>query len=108
MSVACRSAVGPTSGTSDAALFGRAATVVRDRGHIADDRDFQADGLDGADGGLTTSAWAFHADFDLLEAMAHRLAAGVLGDHLRGVSGALAGALEAALAGARPADDRTA
>jgi hypothetical protein len=60
--------------------------------------------LDGADGRFAAATGAVHADFDLAEAVAHRLAAGILRDHLRGVRGALARALEANLAGAAPAE----
>ena len=78
---------------------------MRHGGDVADDGDFEADGLDGADGGFAAGAGALDADFDFLQAVAHGLAAGILRDHLRGVGGALARALEAALAGAGPADD---
>ena len=45
--------------------------------------------------------------FDFFKTVPHGLAAGVLRDHLRGVGGALARALEATLAGAGPADRRS-
>ena len=90
---------------SDAALFRRAAAIVRDGGDIADDADLQADGLDGADGRFTTCAGTLDADFDFLQTVAHGLAAGILRDHLGGVGGAFAGALEADFASAGPADD---
>jgi len=35
---------------SDATLFGRSATVVRHRGHVADDGEIEADGLQRTDG----------------------------------------------------------
>ena len=91
---------------SNAALFGRAAAIVGNGGDVPDDADFQANGLNGAHGGFATGAGTFDADFDFLQAVAHGLAAGILGNHLRGVGGALAGAFEAALAGARPSDGR--
>ena len=78
-----------------------------DWGDVFDDTDFEADGLDGADGGFTTGTWAFDADFDFFEAVTHGLAAGVLGDHLGGVGGAFAGAFEATLASAGPTDGST-
>src|SRR6185436_18229095 len=62
-----------------------------------------ADGGDGAHGGFASGTGAFDTDFSLAESVAHRLTAGILGNHLRGVSGALAAALEAHLAGAAPA-----
>ena len=77
---------------------------MRDWGDVFDDADFEADGLDGADSGFATGAWAFDADFDFLETVTHGLAAGVLGDHLGGVGGAFAGAFEATLASAGPTD----
>ena len=46
----------------------------------------------------------FHPHFDFPETVAHRLLAGILGDHLRGVGRALARALKAAFAGAGPAN----
>ena len=67
-------------------------------------RDFQADRLQGADGGFTAGAGTFDADFDFAHAVRHRLAGGILGDLLRGVSGALARAFETDAAGARPAE----
>ena len=48
---------------------------------------------------------AFYANLDFSEPVAHCLLAGILGDHLRGVGGALARALETAFARARPSDD---
>ena len=75
--------------------------------HIGDGGDLQTDGLHRTHGGLTTRTWALHADFDLLEAVTHRLAAGILADDLTGVGGALAATLEVELAGGGPADDVT-
>jgi hypothetical protein len=83
---------------SDAALFRRTAAVVRNRRDIADDGDIESDGLHGADGGFTTRAWTFDANFDFLETVAHGLAAGILRGHLGGVGGAFARAFESTLA----------
>src|SRR5204863_9149730 len=91
----------------NAALFWGTAAVVRNGRDVADDGDVEADGLNGTDGRFAAGARAFHADFDFLKAMTHSLAAGILGHHLRGISGAFARALEAAFAGARPADHMT-
>ena len=72
--------------------------------HVFDRADFQADGLQRADGGFTAGAGTFDADFDFLHAVRHRLAGGVLRDLLRGVGRALARAFETDAAGAGPAD----
>ena len=63
---------------------------MRHRGDVADHGDFQPDGLERANGRLASGTRAFDAHFDFLEAMAHRLTAGILGCHLRRVRGALA------------------
>ena len=55
--------------SSDAALLGRTAAVVRHGGDVADDRHFQADGLERADSRFAAGAGAFDADFDFLEAV---------------------------------------
>src|SRR6185369_7318073 len=80
------------------------AAVVRHGRHIFDHADLKAHGLDRTHRGFTSGARTFHTDFHFLQSVAHRLAAGVLRDHLRGVSGALARAFKAALAGTGPAD----
>src|ERR1017187_1630164 len=87
---------------SDAAFLARAAAVVRHRRHVLDGTDFQADGLKRANRGFTTGARTFDADFNFLHAVGHRLTGGVLRDHLRGVSRALARAFETHATGARP------
>src|SRR5215831_8450815 len=88
-----------------AALLARTAAVVRHGGHILDRADFQTDRLQRADGGFTAGAGTFDADFDFLQAVGHRLAGGVLRNHLRGVSRAFARALETDAAGGAPADE---
>ena len=84
-----------------------AAAVVWGGGDVSDDGDFDAEGLHSTYSGLTARAGATEADFGLAEAVAHGLAAGVLGDDLGGVGGAFAGAAKAHLAGAGPADHIT-
>ena len=81
---------------------------MRNGGDIFDDADLQADGLNGAHGGFAAGAGALDAHLDFLQAVAHRLAAGILGNHLCRIRGTLARAFEAALAGAGPADDMAA
>ena len=73
-------------------------------GDILDGRDFQADGLEGADGGFTAGTGAVHTDLELAHAVGHGLAGGILGGLLRGKRRALAGALEADASGRAPAD----
>ena len=74
------------------------------RSNILDGADFQSDGLQRADGGFAAGTGAFDAHFHFLHAMRHRLAGGILGDLLGGVSSALARAFEADPAGGGPAD----
>ena len=69
--------------------------------------NFEAYGLHGADGGFPPGARALHADLDFPEAVTHGLSAGILRDHLGGVSGALSRALKATFASAGPSDDST-
>src|SRR3954468_3433099 len=93
-------------GALDATALARAAAVVRNRGHVDDGNDFEADRLQGADRGVAAEAGTGNANDDVLEPVRHRIAGGVLSDDLRGVSGGFAGAAEVALAGGRPGDDR--
>ena len=78
---------------------------MRRGGDVGNGGDFEADGLQGADGRLTTSAGTLHAHGNFLEPVAHRLAGGILRHDLRDVGGRLLRAAETALAGGRPADD---
>ena len=94
-------------GGLDATAFARAAAVVRDRGHVDDRRNLEADCLEGADSGVAAEAGTAELDDDVLEAVRHGVAGGVLSDDLRGVSGGFAGTAEVALAGAGPSDDLT-
>lgn len=90
---------------SDAPLFRGAAAIVRHWGDVADDGYFKADGLHGTDGRFSAGSWTFYTDFDLSETVTHGLFAGILRDHLGGISRALSRALEAAFSGAGPSDD---
>ena len=89
---------------SDTAAFRGSAAVVGDRGDVLDAVDFHTGGSDASDSGFTAGAGALDADFDVLHAEGLRLFGGVGGHDLRGVRGALAGALEAVLAGGGPGD----
>src|SRR6478736_8913573 len=89
----------------DATALARAAAVVRHRGHVDDRGDLEADGLEAADGGVAAEAGTADADLHFLEAVGHRVARGVLGDHLGGVGRGLARTAEVALAGRGPGDD---
>src|SRR6478736_1166576 len=89
----------------DATALARAAAVVRHRGHVDDRGDLEADGLEAADGGVAAEAGTADADLHFLEAVGHRVARGVLSDHLGGIGGGLARTAEVALAGRGPGDD---
>src|SRR4051795_4258169 len=92
---------------SDATALGRAATVVRDRGDVLDRADLEAGRLQAPDGGLAAGTGTLHEHVDLAHAVLHRLAGGVLGSHLGGERGGLAGALEPDVPSTGPGDDRT-
>src|SRR6476619_6257848 len=89
---------------SDAAALRGTAAVVRLRRHIADRAHLEAGGLERTDRGLAARARTLDEDVDLLQAVLLRLAGGVLGSHLRRERRGLARALEAHVAGGRPAD----
>src|SRR6478736_6207345 len=89
----------------DATALARAAAVVRHRGDVDDRGDLEADGLETADGGVAAEAGTAHANLNFLEAVGHRVARGVLGDHLGGVGRGLTRTAEVALAGRGPGDD---
>ena len=80
---------------------------MRDGRDVFDGGDFEADRLEGADGGFAAGAGAFDAHFDLLHAVRHRLAGGIPGDLLGSVSGALARTFETDASGGGPADHMT-
>src|SRR5690606_30724154 len=79
-----------------------AAAVVGDGGDVFDAGDLDAGALDRPDGGLAPGAGTLHLDVDLADAVLHRATGSLLGSHLGGVGGGLAGALEADVAGGRP------
>src|SRR6478736_3467633 len=91
---------------SDPTPLGRPGAVVCLRGDVGDRTDLQAGGLERTDGGLTARARALDEHVDLAHAVLDSLARGVLRRHLRGERGRLARALEADVAGGRPADHR--
>src|SRR5262249_51738805 len=88
----------------DPAPLGRAAAVVRNRGHVADGRDLETRRLQRADGSLAARARALHPHLDTLETERERLLGAALGGHLGGERRALTRALEAGLAGRGPRD----
>lgn len=89
----------------DAAAFGRTAAVVGDGGDIPNEGDLEVFLLEGAQGSFATRARAFDVDGDGAHAVISGLASGVLGSHLSGKGGGLAGAFEAAGAARGPSDD---
>src|SRR4029453_18514231 len=88
----------------DAALFGRATTIVGHRSNVADHSEIEAYCLQRADCGFASCSRSSHQNFHFLKPMAHRLSGGVLRNHLRRVRGALTRAFKANFAGARPSD----
>src|SRR5690606_37619053 len=86
----------------DAALLARAATVVRNRRHVADRSDHEAGGLQSAQGGFTTGTGAADFDFKRLHAVFLGLLGAVLGSDLGGERGRLARTLEALGTSGRP------
>ncbi len=77
---------------------------MRNWGDIANDREIEADRLQGAHGGFTTRTWSLHPDFHFLEPVAHGLTRSVLRHELSRVGRAFARAFEANFARARPTD----
>ena len=88
----------------DPAFLPRAAAVVRNGGHIFNRLHVQAGGLQGGDGAFATGARPLHPHIDIFHAEFHRLLGGLLRGALAGEGGALAAPLEAAGAGAGPAE----
>src|SRR5689334_20482499 len=88
--------------SSDAALLRRTAPVVRDRRHVDDVEDLVADVVERTHGRLTTRTRALDADFQRLDAVVQRSAAGLLGGDLRSERGRLARAAETRAARRRP------
>src|SRR5215471_8136433 len=84
--------------------LGRTAPVVRNRRHVTNRRDLEAHRLERPDGRLPARPGSPHEHLDLLEPQVHGLARGVLRGSLRREGRALARALEAHAARARPRD----
>src|SRR3954454_18675002 len=82
-----------------------AASVVRLRGDVADARDLEAGGLEGADRGLPAGAGPLDEDLDLLQAVLDALARRGVGGDLGGEGRGLARAAEAGAARGLPGDD---
>src|SRR6188472_3474231 len=78
--------------------------VVGLRGDVLDAEDLEPGRLERADRRLAARARALDEDLDLLEAVLHALAGGVVGGHLRGERSRLARALEPRRAGGLPGD----
>ena len=70
---------------SDAAALWRAAAVVRDRRHIADRRDVEANGGQRTQRRFTARPGSLNFDFDRLDPMFLRLAARIFRGHLSGI-----------------------
>src|SRR5438132_9924380 len=88
----------------DAAALARPTPVVRHRRHVLDPGDLEARRGERTDRGLPARTRALHEHIDPLETVLLRGARGLLGGELRGERSGLAGALEANVAGARPAE----
>src|SRR5687767_5828134 len=91
----------------DATAFAGAAAVVRDRRDVDDRNNLEADCLQRADGGVAAKPGPRNANNDVLQAVRHGVARGVLSNNLRRVCGRFTRAAEVALAGGRPSDDST-
>src|SRR5436190_6618609 len=76
--------------------------VVRDRRHVADAGDREADRLQCAERALAARPGALDLDLERADAMLGGLATGVLGRDLRGIGRRLAAALEAHHPGRAP------
>src|SRR5438445_6110113 len=88
----------------DATALARPAPVVRHRRHILDPGDLEARRGERADRGLSARTRALHEHIYPLEAVLLRRPGCLLGRELRGERRGLAGALEAHVPGARPAE----
>src|SRR5262249_22238874 len=84
----------PGEPNSDAPLLGRAAAVVRERGHVFDGLDVKPGSLESGDRGLAASSRTFHPHFDLFDTKLGSLGGTLLGRPLSGERRALAAALE--------------
>src|SRR5512144_1292467 len=86
----------------DAAALRRPAAVVRDRRHVGDARDLDAERIQRAHSGFATGAGPLDPHLEVLDAAVDRRLAGLLGRDLRRERRRLARALEARAAGRRP------
>src|SRR5690606_32457359 len=82
--------------------LGRTAAVVRQRRHVGNTGDLDAQGIERTDRGFTTGAGALDLDVERLDAVFHRRAASLLGSHLSRERGRFARALEACAASRCP------
>src|SRR5207244_5586883 len=90
--------------SSDSPALWRPAAVVRDGGDVLDQVHHEARGLEAAERGLAPRPGSLDEDLHLPHAELGRLARRGLGRDLGGEGRALARALEAHRAGARPCD----
>src|SRR6185312_10321777 len=90
--------------TSDPPPLAWAATVMRDRCHVADGRDREADGLQRAQRAFPSGTRPADFDIERLHTVVARLPAGILGRNLRSVGRGFAAALEALAARGGPGD----
>src|SRR5437763_16675795 len=81
--------------SSDAAALRRPHAVVRDRRHVADRGDLEADRLQRPERAFATRAGALHFHLEGAHAMLGGFLAGILGGDLGGIMRRLAAALEA-------------
>src|SRR4051812_13484620 len=89
---------------SDATTLAGAAAVVRDRRHVTDRRDVEADRLQRAQRRFASRTRAAHHDLELLHPVLAGFLARILGGDLRRIGGGLAAALETLAARGRPGD----
>ncbi len=89
---------------SDAALFRRPTSVMRNRCDVTDNREIEPDCLQCANRGFTASTRSLYPDFHFLKPVTHRLTRSVLRDELSSVCRAFARAFEAHFSCARPTD----
>src|SRR5690348_3260527 len=101
VSVAAVKAEAPVK-DSDAAALAGPYPVVRDRGHVADRGDREADRLEGTKRALAARTGPLDLDLERSDAVIGGLAARILCSDLCGIGGRLAAALEPHHPGARP------
>src|SRR3954453_14893716 len=94
----------PRTVASSPPALARSATIVRDRGHVADRGDGEARGLQRTKRRFTARTGPCHFNFQRTHAVFLRLLGDVFGGDLRGIRGRLARALETHRAGRRPGD----